>query len=524
MNASAIRPVYSAVLDLSIPNLDGNTGAANLMREAWTEWAIGLLNRRAAAHQQVTGNPQTIDFDPNKLGKQVPVAGVSLDRDWWESLIENDEVRFAQFGSRDFQGDGRFWRTDVIVATRGSRAVATVQMGIESTDFRIQPLGWQVRAPGLWASMATRLACAVNGEQVRYGHVDSHTTGNVGALVARINDQNRRLPVVVVAVENWSGAPAIEPALPQRISRELFGLAHVHLLSDSAAAWEFSDAIGSEHACYNGAVRIYWPGFDRARAPDLRTLLLPDRIGAWAPTPGQAAATVSAALLRKIASVTTFRFATPKLVEEVLDLRRQEQRRVDAARLRTELSASLDDAAMSMIEDALKRKDETHAKEIADLNQQLADTHSHYSKQLSAEQAEDDAAQSEGTGEIVVEYYSSNSGRRPVLDFADDEYPKDRDGRERYLESLTLFASRWLGEGGDRFEKVKSATVSTRDGRKEDLWEYRAIKAQGEWVRVFFALLDGRRAVLLHAFSKRQNRIDKGEIETAKDRLKEYLR
>lgn len=524
MSNAAIRPVYSTALELTVPPNSHGKDAASLLREAWTEWVTNLFGRRAAAHQQATGVAQSIDFDPARLGKQVPVAGVSVEVDWWESIIDGAEVRLGRFGSRDFQGESRFWRTDIVVASRGEQATVSLQMGIESTEFRVQPLGWQVRAPGLWAALAPRLGCSADGEQTEYGGVTTHAVGAVDSLVKRITDPRRRLPIVVVAVENWSGKTAIEPTLAQRISRELFGLAHVHLLADGEAAWQLTDAVGGEHGCYNGGVRIYWPGFDRNRAPDFRTLLIPDRIAIGAQTASQAATAVSMAVLRKVAPVTTFRFVTPVLISDIMEARRQDQRDADTAKLRRELASSVDATAMGLIEDALRSKDEQHVQEIADLRQQLADTHAHYSKQLSAEQSEEDADRSEGTGEIVVEYFSSNSGRRPVLDFAEDEFPKDREGREKYLESLTLFASRWMEEGGGRFEKVQSATVTTRDGRKEDLWEYRAIKAQGEWVRVFFALIDGRRAVLLHAFSKRQNRIDKGEIETAKDRLKEHLR
>lgn len=110
-----------------------------------------------------------------------------------------------------------------------------------------------------------------------------------------------------------------------------------------------------------------------------------------------------------------------------------------------------------------------------------------------------------------------------MLEFAHPEFAKNPKMYDRYIGALTHFSSRWKDNGGDLFKKLQGAEIVTRDGQHEDVWEYRAINSQGQWVRVLFALVDGRRAVLLHAVSKRQNELDRTEIDTAKRRLREYL-
>lgn len=127
-----------------------------------------------------------------------------------------------------------------------------------------------------------------------------------------------------------------------------------------------------------------------------------------------------------------------------------------------------------------------------------------------------------GRAGVAVEYYALSGGRRPVLDFADDTYDKDPEGRTRYIAALNDLPRRMLTGHGDRVTKMRGRQVSTVSGGTAELWEYRAVQAAGAWVRILFARIDGR-AILLHAFSKRQNQIPNEEIETAEGRLRDYM-
>ena len=124
--------------------------------------------------------------------------------------------------------------------------------------------------------------------------------------------------------------------------------------------------------------------------------------------------------------------------------------------------------------------------------------------------------------DFVVEYYSSSSGDRPVLDFADAKYSRDRDGGQRYLAALLALPARFATGQGGRVSKLVGHSVSVPRGGSIDLWEYRALQLSGGWVRILFACL-GARLVLLHAFSKNQNQIADEDFETAEKRLREYI-
>jgi hypothetical protein len=515
---NAFRSVYATIIDIS-PLLPSEAFEPLLLvRQAWHDWAGRVLARKADFLRE-SGKPHVMHFDLDTIGQQNPIDGISIVQDLWEAKNTQPALSFASFQLREFQGDGRFWITNITMAARGAEATLAVQMGIESTLFRVQPSGWMVRAPGFWTFLTSKVACSVATGRITHGEVFAYTATDVALLVTRLCDHKRTLPIVVVSVDNRTGTTPVDRALPQVLSRELFGLAHVHYLTDADAAWELSRSINKEHGCYNGAIRIYWPDFDPKQPPDFRTLLIPEHIvDSSGLTPSRALSRVAAAVLRKIAPVSAVRFATPPLFAQISESRREEQRTTDLAKLRSELS----DEAFQFIEQELKAKDEAHSKEVGALKQSLADAHAYYSQLLSSkdEAGDDDGS---GYGDIIVEYFRSKNERYPVLEFAHSEFAKNPKMYDRYIGALTHFASRWKDNGGDLFKKLQGAEIVTRDGQHEDVWEYRAINSQGQWVRVLFALVDGRRAVLLHAVSKRQNELDRTEIDTAKRRLREYL-
>lgn len=77
-------------------------------------------------------------------------------------------------------------------------------------------------------------------------------------LVQEIRSEARALPLVVVST---TGLDLALPELDQKIEYDLTGLASVALI-DEDASWALTDVLGAEWACYWGAVRLFWPGFD----------------------------------------------------------------------------------------------------------------------------------------------------------------------------------------------------------------------------------------------------------------------
>lgn len=99
-------------------------------------------------------------------------------------------------------------------------------------------------------------------------------------LMTVIADRARRIPIVVISSALDTEKPLLSPF---KLLQLLRGTAHVAVLDSVDASWSFRHAL--EHngydvmlACYNGAVRVFMPGFETNSKPPEHPLYLPPYI------------------------------------------------------------------------------------------------------------------------------------------------------------------------------------------------------------------------------------------------------
>lgn len=90
------------------------------------------------------------------------------------------------------------------------------------------------------------------------------------ALVPLLLAPERALPVVVISLPIDAREPLVDAG---KMAGLLAGLAHVFLLSSKEATHALSAAVGRPRAVYEGAVRLYWPGFTPESDPNEHLLL-----------------------------------------------------------------------------------------------------------------------------------------------------------------------------------------------------------------------------------------------------------
>jgi hypothetical protein len=109
------------------------------------------------------------------------------------------------------------------------------------------------------------------------------------------------------------------------VQRSVRGFAQVALLKDKWAAFKLTDCIGKELSCYNGAVRLYWPGLSRGSDPLGHPLYFPDSIRWHA----QNAQPLERHLFRMLVGISGFRFSEGSIVRAAsIALERQKQQRI----------------------------------------------------------------------------------------------------------------------------------------------------------------------------------------------------
>lgn len=107
-------------------------------------------------------------------------------------------------------------------------------------------------------------------------------------------------------------------------------------------------------------------------------------------------------------------------------------------------------------------------------------------------------------------YYKSPSGEVPVRKFIEE---RDDDTKAKIREDLRRLVKFNVKLGPPYCEKVA--------GR--GFWELRT-SWSGDIYRTFYFLYTGRKFVLLHAIKKKSRKAPEKELDTAEDRMKNYLR
>jgi len=233
---------YAARLTLAARADAGTAGSAFDQAAAIaTDW-LGTTARRAGVDL-----PPAAGVD-GRIGAATDAASVEA-----EPLRRDD--RLAWRGSIAVTGpaatEGRSW-LEIQLRPEGALAVVTLRLlgdGGGAGLARLAPTG-------LVRSLLTTFLASVGTMQLSDRPSRCGVRG-VGRLVRELTDPAREVPIVVVS-SHADGSTAIDY---RAAARDLAGLAKVVRLADFETAFALTDEVGKPLSCFDGAVRIYWPGF-----------------------------------------------------------------------------------------------------------------------------------------------------------------------------------------------------------------------------------------------------------------------
>jgi hypothetical protein len=165
-----------------------------------------------------------------------------------------------------------------MLAAEDGRVEFGTTVGVDSQTFRVQPIGHlDVGAPGVVGNVLDNFECGLAQFQIPspdMGRVLVQSS-DVSVLVDGVLESSERaLPVVLVSQDSKTGDTLCNV---KEMNRRLTGLAHVYEI-DRDASFELTDRVGKVMSCFDGAVRLYWPGFARDGNHRRHTLYLAQRI------------------------------------------------------------------------------------------------------------------------------------------------------------------------------------------------------------------------------------------------------
>lgn len=252
-------------------------------------------------------------------------------------------------------------------------ALWSVQMAVERIDnivefsLKMDHKGERkrkLRLPNIITELLKEYRCSINGHTISYIPVPIDLHNFDTFLSETLLSPTRTIPVVVISKDRSTNTSLIDP---NTIAMQLAGLAQIVEIGSTVVESRFLDELGML-ACYNGAVRVYQPGFELQANPNEHRVFTQweiQRLGKDDVLSHLFKLTAASSVVRGLRESRTSR--------DVRDAIRKDRERV-LAKYREDLRSNLDDNdVLRKLLDTADLELREKATEIANLNDKVSD-------------------------------------------------------------------------------------------------------------------------------------------------------
>lgn len=311
------RVVYACRFDVA-----GAQGASEVLSR-YQDWIVQHYRERHRI------NGFKFDLETVEVVCRLPVAhslASSIYQDGGERVV------CLRWSFPDSSNSGLRWSNEIRVGQFDDRCGVEHLISVESVDYNVAPARIVVGSPRVIREICSKTLAFVGEMQIRAEPYQLRQD-RLNDLLSLLTSDLRKLPVVVLSPFARGEPNQIDPV---KLALSLAAIAVVVRIEDPELTWDFTDEIGRLLSCFNGAARIYWPGFSKKSDPRHHHLFLGSRIDGLGPN------IASQAIEREIFAVAAFRFVPDRRVVNVI-------RRVEAIE-RQELLATKKNAGNEFLE------------------------------------------------------------------------------------------------------------------------------------------------------------------------------
>ena len=235
--------------------VDARNAELRELRDAATRWLSG---KGASAIEQ-TG---TYSPEDGSTGTYTVEEAIDKDRLCWTIRLQEET------------NHGRLFAVGVSLISVSDRVAVYVSMETGWSKTHIMPVVVDSRCPRIVRDLLSRSGNWYHGASIIHDRrtISGFEAGE--ALAEEIQRPDRTVPVLVTSTNRGS---VTLPDLDEKLAYDLAGLASV-VVVDEDASWALTDVLGAEFACYWGAVRLYWPHFERSQDRYVHPLWTADRL------------------------------------------------------------------------------------------------------------------------------------------------------------------------------------------------------------------------------------------------------
>jgi hypothetical protein len=355
------------------------------------------------------------------------------------------------------------WQARIVFAQSPSSSEFALTLQLDSREMRFRPPELTLRSPRLVGEVASSLDCRVGTDKVTERGVPLRTADIEEFVERRLLSPERRLPAITLSRRTYDDEFVIDP---DRLGRRLVGLAVVYSLSERGASYRLTDLMPPKLSCYNGAVRVYWPGFSRSDPPTRHPLYHPDIISKIL----LQGSSLEDRLFERLARVSAFRYVDGPITAMVLQASKNRLRERQAKQLE-QMRADLGEeygAKITELQEAAAQREEyvrSLEDEVATLKEQLSDWRLYQTPDTAGVDAQESPTEEDGIQSVAEAVAKAKSKFSDSLEIWPSALESaSRSESERYesvyqaLEILHRIASDYFSTGGGvgRFEEAFS--------------------------------------------------------------------
>jgi hypothetical protein len=269
------------------------------------------------------------------------------------------------------EDESLLWQARIVFAQSPASSEFALTLQLDSKEMRFRPPELTLRSPRLVGQVTSSLDCRVGPDKVMERALPLRTADIEDFVEHRLLNPDRRLPAITVSRRAYDDEFVIDP---DRLGRRLVGLAVVYSLSERGASYRLTDLMPPKLSCYNGAVRVYWPGFSRDDPPTRHPLYHPDIISKIL----LQGSSLEDRLFERLARVSAFRYVDGPITAMVLQASKNRLRERQAKQLE-QMRVGLGEeygAKITELQEAAAQREEyvrSLENEVSTLNERLSD-------------------------------------------------------------------------------------------------------------------------------------------------------
>lgn len=287
------RLVYATRFDV-----EAEDGVSEVLSK-YKDWIVGNYRNRRALPE--------FKFDPEVAGAP---EGLPTGHLLSSSIFHDGDERAVRirWSFPDDNDAGLRWANEMRVGQFGERCGVEHLISIESVEYSVAPTKLLFGSPRAVRDICTTSFAYVGQMQVRAAPYPLKQDG-LNAFLTLLTSELRKLPVVLLSPYAGGELNQIDPV---QLARNLAGVAVVVCVEDPELTWDFANQVGRQLSCFNGAARIYWPGFSRVSDARSHRLFL----GSWIEQAGPVVA--ARTIERTIFAVAAFRYVPDSRIADLI--------------------------------------------------------------------------------------------------------------------------------------------------------------------------------------------------------------